>query len=130
MAEHPNLALFRRVHDAFNAGDMDALEDLFTEDVTWHTPGRNPLSGRYSGREATLASFARELDLSGGTYKVTVHDVLANDEHTVALLHASAERGFKRLDQSYVLVFHTRDGRIAEAWEAWADQASLDEFWS
>jgi ketosteroid isomerase-like protein len=31
---------------------------------------------------------------------------------------------------NYVLVFEMKDGRIAEAWESWADQRTLDEFWS
>jgi uncharacterized protein len=42
-------------------------------------------SGDYEGRDATLASFEKEFELSGGTYTVEVHDVLANDNHTVAL---------------------------------------------
>jgi SnoaL-like domain len=90
---------------------MDALAGLCVEDVSWHTPGRNPLSGHYLGREATFDSFAREFELSGGTYQVDVHDVLANDQHTVALLHASATRAGTRLDQDYLLVFHVRVGK-------------------
>ena len=68
--------------------------------------------------------------MSGGTYYVEVHDALANDDHTVASLHVTAEREQKRLDQAYAIVFHVRDGRIAEAWELWTDQGACDAFWS
>ena len=68
--------------------------------------------------------------MSDGTYAVDVHDVLANDEHTVALLHATAERGQKRLDQNYAIVFHFQGGKVGEAWELWTDQGACDAFWS
>ncbi len=130
MADHPHLVTFRRVYDAFSAGDMAALRDLFTGDVVWHTPGQHPLAGDYSGVDATLDSFEREQVASDGTYSVEVHDVLANDEHTVALLHAAAERGQKRLDQDYAIVFHFRESQVSEAWELWTDQSACDAFWA
>lgn len=130
MVEHPNIELFRQAYAAFTAGDMDALATVFAEDLVWHTPGRNLLSGEYRSRDAAFASFAKELELSGGTYRPEIHDVLANDEHTVALLHVTATRDGKTLDQSYALVFHVRGGRFVEAWESWTDEAAWDEFWS
>jgi ketosteroid isomerase-like protein len=130
MADHPSLDVFSHVFEAFTSGDMDALSELLAKDVVWHTPGQHPIAGDYTGRAATLDSFQREFELSGGTYNVDVHDVLANEEHTVALLHVGAVRDQKRLDQNYALVFHIREGRIAEAWELWTDQAACDSFWS
>ena len=130
MTGHPHVEVFMRTYRAFTAGDMEALAELFAEDVVWHTPGRNPLSGDYQGRDVTFASFAREFDLSGGTYAVELHDVLADDDHTVALLRGTAQRDGKTLDMNYVLVFHIGGGRITEAWELWTDQEALDEFWS
>ena len=130
LADHPNLATFRSIHTAFTTGEMDRLATFFDEDVVWHTPGRHPLAGTYEGRPATFASFAEEFQLSGGTYSVEVRDVLANDEHIVALLHATADREGKRLDQDYMIIFHVSAGKIRAAWEVWKDQPSVDEFWS
>lgn len=130
MMEHPNIDVFKRAYAAFSAGDMAKLADVFAEDVVWHTPGRNRISGEYRGREAAFDSFAKEFELSHGTYHPEIHDVLATDEHTVALLHVTASRNGKTLDQNYVLIFHIRDGTITEAWEAWTDAAAWDEFWS
>ena len=130
MIEHPHLAVFGRIYDAFTDGDLDSLAAMFEEEVVWHTPGRNFLAGDYEGRDAVLASFVEEFDLSHGSYRVHVHDVLANDQHIVALLRATASRNERTLDMNYVLVFEMRDGRVAEAWESWADQRTLDQFWS
>lgn len=129
--QHPNVTLFRYIYDAFTSGNIEELGLYFAEDVVWHTPGQHQLSDTYRGREATFDSFVRELDLAGGTYELQIHDVLANDEHIVALLHATAQReGRAPLDQNYVLIFHPRDGRIAEGWELWTDQAAVDAFWA
>lgn len=130
MTEHPNVDVFGRTYHAFTNGDMESLAGLFEEDVAWHTPGRNPLAGDYEGRGAVLASFSEEFDLSEGSYRVHVHDVLANDEHIVALLRATASRNERTLDMNYVLVFDMREGRVAEAWESWMDQRTVDQFWA
>ena len=130
MADHPNIATFRSIYTAFTTGDMDALATLFDEHVVWHTPGRHRLAGTYEGRSATFASFAEEFELSGGTYAVEVRDVLANDEHIVAFLHATADRAGKRLDQDYAIVFEVRDGKVRAGWEVWRDEPLVDEFWS
>jgi uncharacterized protein len=95
MTDHPHIEVFRRTYAAFTTGDMNALAEVFAEDVAWHTPGRSPLSGDYEGRDATFESFAREFELSGGTYAVELHDVLADDDHTVALLRCTAQRDGK-----------------------------------
>jgi uncharacterized protein len=129
MTEHPNIDLFKRTFAAFTSGDMERLAELFAEDVVWHTPGSNPLSGEYRNRDDAFVSFGKVFELSGGTYRPEVHDVLATDDHTVALLHTTATRNGKTLDGNEILVFHIRDGKIAEAWEAWFDEAAWNEFW-
>lgn len=130
MADHPNVELFHRAYKAFTTGDFDALAEIFDEKTAWHNPGRNPLSGDFVGRDAAFGAFAKEFELSGGTYAPTIHDVLANDEHILALMHATAERDGKKLDMDYVLVFHVKDGKLVEGWDLWTDQAAVDEFWS
>ncbi len=130
MPDHPHLDVFHRAMAAFSAGDMDALAEVFHPEVVWHLGGRSPLAGDHRGRDATFAMFARDFELSGGTYRPHLHDVLAGDDHTVALLHATASRGGKSLEMDYVIVFHILDGRIVEGWEFWADQERFDEFWS
>jgi ketosteroid isomerase-like protein len=130
VVEHPNLATFRSIYIAFTTGDMEALANFFDESVVWHSPGQHPLAGTYEGKDAAFASFAEEFERSGGTYSVEVRDVLANDDHVVALLHATAEREGRRLDQDYAIVFHMRHGKVNAAWEVWKDQRSVDEFWS
>lgn len=128
---HPNEDRLRAGYAAFSSGDMEALRnELFTEDIIWHAPGRNPLSGDHKGVDEVLANFAKAFELSGGTFTVELHDVLANDEHAVALGVARGEREGKTLENKYAHVVHFRDGKVSESWIHPADQYAIDEFWS
>ena len=130
MAEHPNAALLRKAYDAFDKGDMATLAELFAEDVVWHLPGRNPVSGVHRGRDAVFAAFAKFFELSGGTLKLDDHTILADDAHAVALNRATASRQGRHLDLLGADVFHVRNGRIVEFWAFSEDQRIDDEFWS
>jgi ketosteroid isomerase-like protein len=54
--------------------------------------------------------------MTNGTLRWELHDVLANDDHTVALHITRAERKGRSLADRVVYVFHVRDGQIREAW--------------
>jgi ketosteroid isomerase-like protein len=127
---HPNEDLLRRGYDAFGRGDMAAIAELFADDIVWHFPGNNPLAGDYKGRDNVLAFFGKSVEQAGGTLRVEVHDILANDEHGVALTRSTAQRGGKSLDDLGVQVFHVRDGKAVESWSHPGNQAAIDEFWS
>ncbi len=131
MAEHPNAGLIRRMHEAFAKGDYIAtLTELFSEDIVWHLPGRGPLAGDHLGRDAVFAAMREFERLSGRTIRTEVHDILASDEHAVALLRATARRGEKRYDALEMDVYHVRDGKVTEFWSFAEDQRVTDEFWS
>jgi hypothetical protein len=58
-----------------------------------------------------LAVFGRAFELTGGTLHLELHDVIANDEHAVALYTARGERAGRRLEDRTVQVWHIRDGK-------------------
>lgn len=127
---HPNEDLLRRGYQAFAKGDADTLSGLFADDIVWHVPGRSPLAGEYRGREAVFGLFAKLAEMTGGTFKLDVHDVLAGDEHGVVLAVATAEREGKRLESRTTHVWHLRDGKATEFWSQAEDLYAADEFWS
>ncbi len=125
---HPNEELVRRGFDAFATGDVNMLRELFHQDAVWHAPGRNPLAEDYQGVEAILGFFARTMEITGGTFRVELHDVIANDEHAVAIYVEHGQREGRTLDNNTVLVCHIRNGRLTEAWQLSEDQYAADEF--
>jgi uncharacterized protein len=128
---HPNEDLVREGFAAFGRGDMDALrKQFFADDVRWHAAGRNPTSGDYEGTEQVLQFFARLVELTDGTLSLELHDVLANDEHAVALVTVRGERAGKQLNDHMVETMHIRDGKVAEVWVHTTDLYAVDEFLS
>ena len=130
MTDHPNLELLRRGYAAYSAGDMDTINEIFHDDVVWHVAGHSPLSGDYKGKEQVFGFFGKLMELTDGTSKVEAHDLLANDDHGVALVKESGTRNGRNHEGHATHVFHIRDGKVTEFWDAQVDQYSADEFWA
>jgi ketosteroid isomerase-like protein len=127
MAEHPNVARIRDGYAAFAKGDFAVLNDLFAEDLLWHDAGRNQLSGEYRGREAVYGLFGKLMEVTEGSFHIDLHAVLADDEHGVALVVIAASRGGRSIEVNEAHVFHMRDGRVVEFWNASTDMYAADE---
>jgi ketosteroid isomerase-like protein len=128
---HPNEDLVREGYAAFGRGDVEALQSqFFAPDIRWHFPGQSPFAGHYSGLAEVLGWLGRSAEVSGGTLRTELHDVIGNDDHVVALVNVRAEREGKTLNDNSVQVFHIRDGKAAEVWTYPADVRAEDEFWS
>jgi ketosteroid isomerase-like protein len=116
---------------AFGRGDLDALRDQYlAEDVRFHYPGRGALAGDHEGVREVLAVFGRAFELTGGTLQLELHDVIANDEHAIALYTARGERAGRRLEDCTIQVWHIRNGKAAEVWVYPEDLYDSDEFWA
>ncbi len=130
MATTENVELVRRGYEAFNAGDMETLTEIFAEDAVWHVAGNNVLSGTKQGRDAILAYFGELGARSAGTLKVEVRDIVGGDQHTVGIQHNSAQNNGKSMDLDVTIVFEVRDGKITSGQEFIEDSAKSDEFWA
>jgi ketosteroid isomerase-like protein len=121
--EHPNAAAYRRVADAFRAGDLATIERLVDNDVVWHVPGHSSRAGEIVGRAALMDFLA---GLAGTGFRLREHDVLGNDEHVCALSVMGTRRADLDVETRVVSVFHFRDGRQVERWFFPEDDAVWD----
>ena len=129
--EHANVARARRGYEAFADSDMATVGELMADDIVWHVVGTSPLAGDYKGKDAVFGFFGSLMQLTEGTFKLEVHDILANDEHSVILVNQTAQRGGEKLDSRAVHITHTDpEGRIKEFWAFAEDQAAADAFFS
>jgi uncharacterized protein len=107
MSEHPNATMIREGFAALDRGELD-LADGLAEDVVWHEIGRpDPVRGK----GAVVAHLSQDWEIHP-----QLHDALANDEHGVALINASARRGHRSFEYRVIEVYHLRDGLITERW--------------
>lgn len=130
MGASENAELVRRGYEAFNAGDLASLGELFADDATWYVPGSGVLSGAKQGREEILAFFGEVGARSQGSFQATVRDIVGGEDHTVGIHQGRADRNRKVLDLTSVVVFVIQDGKVVEAREFIEDTAKADEFWA
>ena len=130
MTDHPNLERARAGYEAFARGDLGAVSELLSDDIVWHSGGNNILTGDYEGKEAVLGFFGRLMQESEGNFNQDIHDMLANDDHGVALVNVSASRGGNSFEGRVVHIFHMSDEKMTEFWAFPEEQSLFDEFWA
>lgn len=125
MAEHPNAAIFRETVEALNRGDAAAMAARIADDVVWHyIGGTEPIRGK--------AAMAESLSPSSDEYSITatVHDVIANDDHTIGLVEATAVRGDKTFTYRTAEIMHVTNGKVTERWAFSDDTAAIVAFFA
>jgi uncharacterized protein len=128
VADHPNVELLRRGYAAYSSGDMETINEVFADDIVWHVAGRSELAGDYNGKDEVFGFFAKLMEVSEGTSRIEVHDVLANDEHGAVLITETATRAGREFSGRAVHTFHLEGGKVIEFWDAPLDQYATDDF--
>lgn len=125
---HANEDTLRTAYDAFAKGDVETVMGLLTDDIEYHIPGRSLLSGSYTGKDEVLGLFGKLMELSGGTFRIEVQDILANDEHGVTLTIERGQRDGKTLQNRAVHVWDLQDGKCTK-FQGYNEEI-WDKFWS
>ena len=126
---HPNRDLIQRVYDAFGGGDIPTVLGILDKEIRWHVPGQSPLSGDYIGHEQVLGFFQKSMELSGGTLRIELHDIVASDTAVFVLCTVSATRSGQHAGFFEVHVWRVFDGRAVEFREFQGDEHTENKFW-
>ena len=128
---HENVELLQSWFAAQARADIPAMQTILAEDVVWHVPGKNLLSRDYRGKPEVFGFFMRARELSGGTVRVEPIEIIAGDQHAIALVRVYAEREGRTLDgELQAFTFRIEAGHIAEFWFLVEDRYAVDAFWS
>jgi ketosteroid isomerase-like protein len=130
MAEHPNVARIRDAYTAFMAGDLQtALKDL-APDAVFHFNGEGPNSGDHKGRDDISTALVNIFQLTGGTQKLDIKGIYADDRHGAVVLRETATRtdgATLDVEEVHVLALDG-EGRITDLWDLPADPEAHDNF--
>jgi ketosteroid isomerase-like protein len=111
-------------------GDVATFSALLDDDITWHesTPG---FEGDYQGRDNVLALLGRVFQEAGVAFsRVSIHDILANDDHTVILHESTLTQKGRSFTGQYADIYHVRDGKITEHWHLVVHPKADEEFFT
>jgi uncharacterized protein len=102
--------------EAFKRGDLKAVGELFTDDAVWHGRGSTKFGGDFKGREAIMGDMA-QFAQTFQDIQLDIHDILANEQHVVALVNSSVKRNGKTYEDHQTFVFHLNNqGKTTETW--------------
>jgi ketosteroid isomerase-like protein len=129
MGAQDNAQLIRTGYEAFSKGDMETVAKLFAPDIRWNISGRSQISGTYTGQDDVFGFFGKLMEMTDNTFAMSIHDLLASDDHVVVLVSESATRKGNSIDSDEVHVWHLDGGRATEFWGIPKDSQKVDEFW-
>lgn len=122
MAEHPNAVKYREIMAKLDTGDMEGMNDYLADDVEWsYIGGDKPALGK----QGVMELYGRSSDVD---IKVDLHDVVANDEHLIALVNVTAKRGDGSLNYRTAEIHHIKDGKITHRWAFSDDTEAINKF--
>jgi ketosteroid isomerase-like protein len=86
MGEQENTRVVQQAYENFKSGNIQALLDLFSEDIQWHLPEMEnvPFAGRRQGREQVRQFFANLAD-SQEVKHFELKEFIAQGDKVVAL---------------------------------------------
>ena len=70
------------------------------------------------------------MELSSGTFRIQIDNILAEGDRVVVLCTESAQRGSRSWSSPQVHVWTVTEGRATVFWQFQGDQQAEDEFWS
>lgn len=127
--EHPHVEFMRKYSSAWITGDIDTVRASFNEDLEVSLPGRSSFAGVYRGVDALFSNYIEKVyALTGGNIRMTVKDIVANDDRAIVLAKERFERPGRTLDVDRVLVYEFRTERISGIRQFESDQYAVDEF--
>jgi|SRR6516225_2145022 len=125
-----NATIIRKAYDDFANGNIPAVLGAFNISITWHVPGHSPLSGDYRGLDEVVGFFKHTMKLSGGTFGIEVHHILAEEDVVVVLVTVKAEHNGRSAAFSEVHVWRLVNEKVTEFREFQGDEHTEDRFWS
>lgn len=108
---------------AMTEGDLSAFGGALADDVAWWEIGS---SEPVRGRDAVMERFSFVSDLN---VSIDLHDVIANDDHLIALLDVTATRGDETFNYQTAEIMHLNaDGEVTERWAFSNDTGAIIDF--
>jgi ketosteroid isomerase-like protein len=126
---HPNVALYCRLIDAFNANDLTTVATLFHPGLVYTVPGRSSIAGETHGIDAHLDMLRSVRERSGGTLRLEPSAIAADGHYIFVYGRISVRREGRHFDSKHCVIFRFSEGRIVEGRTVPLDLYAFDAFW-
>ncbi len=130
MMKHPNVVTLEKMYSSLSKGDFKGFLEPCAEKVTFQIQGKSALAGKYT-RDTFDKDFGAKLQtLSGGTFRMELHDVLASDLHATVLMTCKLKRDGKDFEYRTVHVWRFEGTKPLAGYEYLRDMYQFDLIWA
>ncbi|GAA4457223.1 hypothetical protein GCM10023189_27600 [Nibrella saemangeumensis] len=127
---HSNEETIRAAYGAFVKGDLEGYLQYCTDNITFSVPGHGKISGLFKKDEFISPWVSGVMELTKGTFRETVNDIVANDHRGVVLATHEFERNGRSFKYDTAHIYRIKDGKLDSFEEYPADLYYFDEAWS
>jgi len=81
--ENKTINVFNTYNQALTKGDFSGAFETMSDDIKWHQPGKNSLSGEINGKKELMEHLGKFAERSNGTFSIKTNWVSSNDNLVV-----------------------------------------------
>ena len=128
--QHANAQLLEKLYKDLNQGNVEGFLAGCADNVTFQIAGKSKLAGKYTKADFAIGIAAKLKEMSGGTFKMEVHDIMASDRHGLVLGTMSLTRNGKPTEYRTVHVWRIEGGKPVAWYEYPRDLYQYDAIWT
>jgi len=122
-----NLEIVQTGYDNFLQGNIPAIIDLLSDDITWELPvsANVPFSGIFKGKNAVI-EFFQKIAANNDFHEFNVTDFIADGDKVMALgnLKATSKTTGKSSSNKWAHFWELKDGKVLRHYE-YVDTAEI-----
>jgi len=122
-----NLEIVQTGYDNFLQGNIPAIIDLLSDDITWELPvsANVPFSGIFKGKNAVI-EFFQKIAANNDFHEFNVTDFIADGDKVMALgnLKATSKTTGKTSSNKWAHFWELKDGKVLRHYE-YVDTAEI-----
>lgn len=128
--KHPNSVLLEKLYSDFSKGDLQSVLNACADEIVFNVPGKSKIAGKYNKSNFVTGFIMKLMEISGGTLKVEVHDILASDRHVVVLATDHLTQNGKSINYRTAHIWRFENGKPVAWYEYPRDLYQYDAVWS
>lgn len=125
-----NTQLLEKIYRDFASGDLVSMMAACADGCTFQLSGKSKLAGKYDKTTFPKQFCSQLKELSGGTFQLETHEVMASDRHGIVLGTVRMVRDGKKIEYRTVHVWRIENGKPVAWYEYPRDLYQYDAIWN
>lgn len=127
---NPHVKILERIYECFLAGNASGVLAECADGITFQISGKSKLAGKYTKHNFASEFMPKLAEISKGSFKLEVHDILASERHAVVLASQYLTSKGEQVQVRTAHVWRFEGGKPVAWYEYPRDLYQYDSLWS